>query len=269
VSLEVQRIGSAVLYLGDALECLDALGPGRVDAVMTDPPYSSGGAFRGDRTLGTKAKYMNSDSGNLAKLAEFTGDTRDQRSFTFWCGLWSSACLRVAKLGAPGLFFTDWRQLPATTDYFQAGGWIWRGVVPWVKRTARPQMGRFMSQCEFVVWGSAGPMPFERGVGCLPGFFDYASPQDREHVTQKPVDLMADMMRIVEPGGVVLDPFMGAGTTGVAAVASGRSFIGCELMREHFDTACKRLEAAQAQGVLQLGDFGIVSAQLSIDEVAS
>jgi site-specific DNA-methyltransferase (adenine-specific) len=51
-------------------------------------------------------------------------------------------------------------------------------------------------------------------------------------------------------GGTVLDPFAGSGTTGVAAVQSGRRFIGIELAREHFDTACDRIERAQAQGTL-------------------
>ena len=237
-------IGNATLYLGDALEMLQGLEPGIADAVVTDPPYSSGGAFRGDRAMDTKTKYLSSGSGNHEKTSDFGGDSRDQRSFHFWSTLWSSAALRASKPGAPALFFTDWRQLPVSTDYLQAGGWVWRGVVPWAKKTARPQMGRFSAQCEYVVWGSAGPMPVERGVGCLPGFYEFAYPAEREHVTQKPVDLMAAMVEICPPGGMVLDPFMGSGTTGVAAVTMGRRFIGCEQSIEYFEIACRRLREA-------------------------
>ena len=240
-------IGSATLFYGEALEMLDSLTAASVDALVTDPPYSSGGAFRGDRAADTKTKYLNSDSGNRDRTTNFGGDNRDQRSFHFWSTLWAAAALRASKPGAPALFFTDWRQLPISTDYLQAGGWVWRGVVPWVKRSARPQMGRFSAQAEYVVWGSAGPMPVERGVGCLPGFYEFASPADREHVTQKPVDLMAAMVEICPAGGPVLDPFMGSGTTGVAAVASGRRFVGCEQSREYFDVACRRLEEAVKQ----------------------
>lgn len=250
MSLERVDIGGATLFCGDALEVLGSLQPGTVDAVITDPPYSSGGAFRGDRTMDTKSKYLSSGSGNHEKTSDFGGDNRDQRSFHFWSSLWAAAALRAAKPGAPALFFTDWRQLPVSTDYLQAGGWVWRGVVPWVKKTYRPQMGRFGAQCEYVVWGSAGPMPVERRVGCLPGFFEFSYPADREHVTQKPVDLMEAMVEICRPEGLVLDPFMGSGTTGVAAVRQGRRFIGCEQSREYFDIACRRIEEAGRQSSL-------------------
>jgi site-specific DNA-methyltransferase (adenine-specific) len=246
----IEIIGNATLHHGESLEMLQALGAGTVDAVITDPPYSSGGAFRGDRTVDTKTKYLSSDSGNRDKTTDFGGDNRDQRSFHFWSTLWAAAALRASKPGAPALFFTDWRQLPVSTDYLQAGGWVWRGLVPWAKKTARPQMGRFSAQCEYVVWGSAGPMPTERGVGCLPGFYEYSSPSDREHVTQKPVGLMLDMVEICPAGGLVLDPFMGSGTTGVAAVQAGRRFIGCEQSLEYFDIACRRIEEATKQAGL-------------------
>ncbi len=240
-------IGDATLYLGDSLEMLQRLGEASVDAVITDPPYSSGGAFRGDRTVDTKTKYLSSGSSNHEKTQDFGGDSRDQRGFHFWSALWAAAALRVAKPGSPALFFSDWRQLPISTDYMQAGGWVWRGVVPWAKKTARPQMGRFSAQCEYVLFGSAGPMPLERGVGCLPGFYEFSYPSDREHITQKPVELMRAMVEICTPGGVVMDPFMGSGTTGVAAMESGRGFVGCEQNPEYFAISCRRIQQAYDQ----------------------
>ena len=194
--------------------------------------------------MDTKSKYLSSGSGNHDTTTNFGGDNRDQRAFHFWSALWAAEALRASKSGAPALFFTDWRQLPVSTDYLQAGGWVWRGLVPWAKKSSRPQMGRFAAQCEYVVWGSAGPMPTERGVGCLPGFYEYSSPQGRHHITQKPVELMASMVEICPMGGTVLDPFMGSGTTGVAAVQLGRKFIGCEQNPEYFEIACRRLREA-------------------------
>lgn len=238
-------IGEATLYLGDCLHVLAEID--QVDGVITDPPYSSGGMVRGDRMQSTKAKYMNTDSGNQQRLGDFSGDNRDQRSFEFWSALWSSAAMQATVPGGVACFFSDWRQLPVSTDYMQAGGWVWRGVVPWAKPSARPQMGRFAAQCEYVVWGSNGPMPVERGVGCLPGFFDQAAPAQREHVTQKPVPLMAEICAIVPSGRVILDPFMGSGTTGVAAVESGRKFVGCEINPDIFAIACRRIEDAARQ----------------------
>jgi site-specific DNA-methyltransferase (adenine-specific) len=238
-------IGNATLYCGDCMEILHSLQG--VDAVITDPPYSSGGMMRGDRAQDTRVKYLENGSDNQ-KLANFSGDTRDQRGFHFWSALWSSACLQIANPGAVACFFTDWRQLPISTDYLQAGGWVWRGVVPWAKPSFRPQMGRFGAQCEYVVWGSAGPMPTDRGVGCLKGFYEYSPPSDREHVTQKPEGLMEDIVQIVPRGQVVLDPFMGSGTTGVACINLDRKFIGIEMSNEYFDIACERIDQAQRQG---------------------
>lgn len=240
-------IGNATLYLGDCLQILPTLD--LVDGLVTDPPYSSGGQFRGDRAQDTRTKYVQSDSWNKT-LPEFSGDTRDQRSFHFWAALWASACRQLTRPGGIACIFSDWRQLPVSSDYLQAGGWVWRGVVPWVKTSYRPQMGRFGAQCEYILFGSNGPLPSERGVGCLPGFFSYGTPSDREHVTQKPDGLLCDVVQVVSQWGVVLDPFMGSGTTGVAAAMTGRGFVGVEISEEYYELACRRISAAHAQGQL-------------------
>ena len=68
-----------------------------------------------------------------------------------------------------------------------------------------------------------------------------------QHPTQKPVALMKWCLGFIG-GATILDPFMGSGSTGVAAVQLGRNFIGCEVDAKHFETACKRIEDAQRQG---------------------
>ena len=71
----------------------------------------------------------------------------------------------------------------------------------------------------------------------------------RDHPTQKPVRVMQWSLGFVD-GDVVLDPFMGSGTTGVACMNLGRKFIGIEIEPKYFDIACKRIEDAQRQGRL-------------------
>lgn len=239
------------LYLGDALVVLRDLDTGCVDGLVTDSPYSSGGAFRGDRTADTNTKYLSSDSKQADYLPQFGGDNRDQRAFGYWCALWLGEALRVVKPGRAAVLFTDWRQLPTTTDALQAGGWVWRGVCPWIKPTARPQVGRFSAAAEYIVWGTAGPSPDDEAVGCLRGYHVEAPPRgnDRVHVTQKPVAAMEWCLGIVPAGGVVLDLFTGSGSTGVAALASGRSFIGAELTEANAETAARRLAQAESDGV--------------------
>lgn len=225
------------VWQGDALALLRSLPDSSVDALVTDPPYSSGGAKASHRQRTPNDKYA---SGKNAKLPTFFGDNRDQRSFALWCSLWMAECIRVCKPGAPAIVFSDWRQLPLVTDVFQCGGWVWRGLVVWAKPAARPQRGRFTAACEYVVWGSKGPMP-SKGLPTLPGFYVESAPRKRVHITQKPVNLMGSLLKIVPLGGVVLDPFCGAGTTGVAAVQQGLRFLGLELSEDYAERARRRI----------------------------
>jgi site-specific DNA-methyltransferase (adenine-specific) len=243
----------AELYGGDALAVLAELPDGYADAVITDPPYSSGGMMRSDRVQTTQAKYTARGGG----APDFTGDNRDQRGYGYWSALWLGEALRVTRPGGPIVMFTDWRQLPTSSDVLQAGGWVWRGVIPWVKPFARPQVGRFTAQCEFAVWGSNGPMPIEEGGLCLPGFWQGMPPREREHITQKPVALMRELVQVCPPGGRVLDPFAGAGTTGVGALLESRRFTGIEIHAYHRETARLRLEAV-LQGYRERGEQGVL-----------
>jgi site-specific DNA-methyltransferase (adenine-specific) len=150
------------LYHGNALTILPVLPTASVDAVVTDPPYSSGGVSLSAKQSDPAQKYQT--SGTIRTYPPMLGDGKDQRAFTAWAMLWLSECWRVAKDGAPLLIFTDWRQLPSMTDAIQAAGWFWLGIVPWNKRGARPQLGKFRQQCEYVLFGSKGR--FQPANGC-------------------------------------------------------------------------------------------------------
>jgi site-specific DNA-methyltransferase (adenine-specific) len=234
----------ATLFRGDALAVLRVLPDDSVDAVITDPPYRSGGMLRGDRTDSARSKYVQTDSASGNALPDFTGDNRDQRAYGYWCALWLSECLRITSPGGACVLFTDWRQLPTTTDALQAGGWVWRGIVPWHKPAGRNTPGRFANNCEYIVWGTAGPRSGD-GYETLGGFFQAHPPRDREHITQKPVDVLRALVRICPDGGTVLDPFCGSGTTGVAALIEGRRFLGSELTPQYAEIAARRLGEAE------------------------
>lgn len=234
---------------GEALELLASLPSGCADAIVTDPPYSSGGAFRGDRTKSTDAKYTQTEQ--QGRRPDFAGDTRDQRSWAYWCALWLSECLRLAKPDARLVAFSDWRQLPTLTDAVQAGGWIWRGIVPWDKtEAARPTPGGFKSQCEFAVWASNCPLPPPvEGNGGLQGCFrEKVQQADKHHQTGKPTRLMQELVRIAPRSGLIVDPFAGSGTTGVAALLEGRRVILCERVPEYAEVARRRCAAAESGG---------------------
>lgn len=242
------------LYHGDCLAILPNIEG--VGGLVTDPPYSSGGMVRGDRMASTRAKYQSSDV--VTEFPSFTGDNRDQRGFAYWCVLWLAACRDAMHPGSMACVFTDWRQLPSTTDAFQSGGFVWRGIVPWDKVNARPVPGRFRAQAEYMVWGSNGPREMNTKADNVvygDGVLRVRTPPtaDREHATQKPVELLESIIRVAcNIGEAVLDPFTGSGTTGVACIKTGRKFIGIEIDEKYCEIAAKRIQQAEREAAEML-----------------
>ncbi len=231
---QVLELGPVTLIQGDALEVLPTL-EGVTDT-FADPPYSSGGQFRGDRVQGSNAKYLN--RADAKRYDQFTGDNRDQRSYAYWSALWLGACRQATAEGGLVGVFTDWRQLPTTTDALQAGGWTWRGVAVWDKTEGtRPVLGRYRNQTEFLAWGSNGARKMAGPVA--PGVIRKAVDKQKAHATAKPVAMLEQLLAPM--GGVILDPFMGSASTGVACLQTGRRFIGIEAHAGIFDVARVRI----------------------------
>lgn len=152
---------------GDALLNLREMRGAGFSAIITDPPYASGGMSMAERSRSTRDKYTSyGEQGN--PYPDFSGDALAQRAWTNFFHEIMVAARAACKPGAVCALFVDWRQLPALTDAIQWAGWVWRGVAVWDKMNSRPQIGRFRQQCEYIVWGSNGPLPTERGVGVLP-----------------------------------------------------------------------------------------------------
>jgi len=245
-------VSDVKLYLGDCLDVMREMPTGSVNAVVTDPPYSSGGAFRSDRAASTSSKYLGAYGKPPAVEHEFSGDSRDGRGWAMWATLCLGAAYRLATDEAFCMVFTDWRQLPGCTDVIQAAGWVWRGIVVWDKVRGRPMAGRFSHQAEYVVWGTKGPVPWDYSRPCLKGVYtgETVPAKGRLHQTEKPVGLMEHLLAATSSSAIVLDPFMGSGTTGVACVQTGRNFIGIEIDPTYFAIAEKRIKEAQMQQTL-------------------
>lgn len=238
--------GAAIIH-GDTLQVLKAFPDKLFGGIITDPPYASGAADQNARQKSTAAKYSSAKPSNL--LPDFEGDSKDQRSWTHWAAEWLAEARRCSKEGAPICIFIDWRQLPSLTDALQWAGWIWRGTLVWDKTNSRPQRGRFRQQAEFIVWGSNGHMPSDRKSPVLPGVFRQSMPAavKRIHQTEKPLEVMRDIVRIVEPGEIILDPFAGAGTTVLAGKLEGHPAVGIELSPHYAAAAQKRVDAEDGQ----------------------
>ena len=115
-----------------------------------------------------------------------------------------------------------------------------RGWLSWFKPDAPPSMGHFE-----LAWTS-----LDRTTRQLSVSIGETNPERVGHPTQKPLRLMEWCLGFFPDAGLILDPFMGSGTTGVACMNLGREFIGIEREPKYFDIARRRIEDAQRQGRL-------------------
>ena len=147
--------------------------------------------------------------------------------------------------------FVDWRQLPSISDAFQGADWVWRGVMGWDKGlgSRAPHKGYARHQLEYVVWGTNGKCRSRLDAGPFPGCYRLPTRQaDKFHLTGKPTDLMVDLVGMCSPGGRVLDPFAGSGTTLVAAAMTGRGGVGIEREESYCEKAALRIDEAFSHG---------------------
>jgi len=235
------------ILLGESLNILPQFERGTFDGIVTDPPYSSGGQFRGDRVLKTITKYVQTGADIRDNRSEFTGDNRDQRSFLAWSTLWLTASFHAAKPGSVACIFSDWRQVPILTDAVQAAGWTWRNLCTWWKPGCRMQKGRFSSSAEFLVYATHGPHDSDGEISpqnvieC-----STLSGKEKFYIAEKPLPVAVWSVGVSKPGALVLDPFMGSGTTLRACKDTGRRGIGIELDERNCEIAAEKLR----QGVL-------------------
>jgi len=212
-------IGNATLYLGDCMEVLPTLP--RVDAVITDPPYGIGI----DRSM---AKSSGAQSGGMAapKGHYIASGWDDEPIGQEHIDLILASCKEAVIFG--GNYFV----LPPSKCW-----------LVWDKKVN----GHF-ADCE-LAWTNLDK-PVRRIEWMWNGMLRKGGEERNGHPTQKPLGVMAWCIEQASNPQTILDPFMGSGTTGVAAVQMGRQFIGIERERKYFDIACKRIARAQAQGQL-------------------
>lgn len=231
-----REIGPARLILGDCLSIMSGLAG--VAHVISDPPYEDElheGASE-QRITRSDGRTMHGDLG-----FEGINATRAQ----------VAAAVTAVSAGWVILFALA-EGVRAWRDDLQAVGAKWDTTCAWIKPDSSP---RFNGQgpargfeCIVTAWAGTGYRRWN--AGGKRGVYRHMVNSERasDHPTEKPVRLMAELIAdFTQPGDVVLDPFMGSGTTGVAAVKLGRRFIGIERDPQHFETACARIAAAHAQ----------------------
>jgi DNA modification methylase len=227
------------LHLGDCLEGMATLADKSVDHCITDPPYEAEAHTKGRRAY-SSASDEYSKGGVGVRPLDFDPITSDVRAlsgahFARLSKRWTLVFCQVEAA-------MKWRDaIPA--DYARTCVWIKPGAAPQFTGD-RPGMGY-----ESIVACHAPGRKRWNGGGAH-GVFEVTLEQasTRGHPTQKPAALMELLISLfTDPGDLILDPFAGSGTTGVAAIRLGRRFIGWEKDPKYHAIAMKRLEAAREQ----------------------
>lgn len=204
-------IGDCTLYLGDCREVMPKVG--RISAVITDPPY-------GTETIIVGGYNRNNDT--IANDKDLSVVEEAFRVIGFqWVNLWILA------------FYSP----RVENEFYKATSWMTRrATIIWDKKA--PGLGgkgiRFQHE-SIAVFSCGIPEKYGSIFSVLSHYRDA-----EKHPHQKPIELMKRLINAT-PGEVVLDPFMGSGTTGVACAKLGRKFVGIEFDEKHFSTACDRI----------------------------
>lgn len=226
--------GRVVLYRGDCLELLEA-GLLECDAIVSDPPYGIGLQL-GAGGNGAAKKHTRADP--------IIGDDRpfEPRPWLDHARKGTSQSMKPAANGKPVVLFG--------ADHYKSKLPDSGGFYCWDKSCGHGPAASFVD-AEYIWMNRKNPRRIFRHfwMGAMRAHDGFDGKKARQHLSQKPVNLMAWCMETARIGvdKVVLDPFMGSGSTGVAAIQTGRRFIGVEIDQEHFDTACKRIEKAIAE----------------------
>ena len=230
---------SATLYHGDCIEVMAALDDASIDTVLTDPPYSSGGRRENARSIRKSMTRRVEDDDWIR------GDGMSTSGFVYLLRLCGVEWRRVLRSGGHALTFIDWRMAFNLMAALETADLRQHPILVWDK--GRLGMGAiFRNQHEFIVHVSAGN-PSEPQRRDVPNVLRFPPVRDGEHPTEKPDALLQTLLSVVTPpGGTVLDPFVGSGSTLTAARALGYRAIGIESDERFCHVAAKRL----AQGDL-------------------
>lgn len=215
-----QLAEGVTLYLGDCREILPTLP--KVDAVVTDPPY-------GNKHSGDSARFS---GGNTRRGAGSThgpiigdGEQFDPSEFLFGDHQIIFGANYFFNLLPPGSLLIWAKRRPAAY-----GSFLGDGEVAWFSK------GRGVYMLEHIFAGSQAALEWTRDA--------YAK---SAHPFQKPIAVMEWCLGFIPDAKIICDPFMGSGTTGVAAIKDRRKFIGIEKDEVYFDIACRRIGEALKQ----------------------
>lgn len=212
------------LMQGDCLELMKDIPDGSVDMVLTDPPY--GMDYQSNwRTATDKFAKISNDDG-LSWLGEFVNES-----------------YRIMKNDSAAYVFCSWHKVDVFKSAFESKFKL-KNIIVWVKNNhgSGDLKGAYAPKHEFILYMHKGRSLFRNGRTPDVMMADKVSGSKMVHPTEKPIALLEKFIGDnSDEGDIIIDPFMGSGTTGVAAKNLNRSFIGIELDESYFNIAKERI----------------------------
>jgi site-specific DNA-methyltransferase (adenine-specific) len=232
---------SVTLWHGDCIEVMAGLDDASVDAVLTDPPYSSGGRRENARSL---RKSMTRE---VEDADWIRGDAMSTVGFTYLLRMCGIQWRRVLTPGGHALAFIDWRMAGALSGALESADLRQHPILVWNK--GKIGMGAiFRNQHEFILHFTAGnPRPPQRRD--VANVLTFPPVRDGDHPTEKPEPLLRTLLSVVAaPGATVLDPFAGSGSGLSAATSLGMTAIGIEADERYCEVIAKRFSQGDLFG---------------------
>lgn len=217
------------LYNDDCMEIIKNIPDNSIDLVVTDPPYKviSGGK---PHKKGQPSGMLSKNDGKIFEYNDIKPD------------VWIPEIYRILKEGTHCYIMTNTINLENYLKICRESGFKLHNVLSWHKNNCTPSRW-YMKNGEFTLFLRKGKAKTINNVGSkMIHEFDNII-GIKTHPTEKPVELMN--FYITNSSGlndIVFDPFMGTGSTGIAAIKSNRKFIGIEIDKEYYDVANKRIE---------------------------
>lgn len=226
---------TVTLHLGDCLEVLPTLSTASVDLVIADPPYI---------LAAVSNTHMNGKAGTWG----------DMMNTAYWFTEWQSQCLRILKPNGALWTFCNWKTIPILMKAGIATGYGITSMLVWDKEWIGPgghqglrpryEMVALTAKEDFAIK--------DRGIGDIMNYL-WSAVKPNGHPAEKPTDLIRRLLRICDmKGKTVLDPFMGSGSVGDAAITEQCGYIGIETDEEWHKYAEKRIDAVSSQMVMAL-----------------
>jgi len=230
ISLTIERLfANNIIQFGDCYDHMKPIANNTIDTVLTDPPYGM--------------DFQSKRSKNGPRYEKIVSDDKVDP-------LWLKQAYRVTKLGGALIMFCDWKTSDEWKYHIEKCGYVMKSQVIWnrMHHGTGDLHGSFAPMHDIIWYATKGRRIFYKSSAYdtrPKSVLSHKRPspsEDNGHPTCKPVELLRELIKGTDDGsdGVILDPFLGSGSTAVACIKERKRFIGIEIDKKYHDIAVKR-----------------------------